>query len=278
MDPPELVPQRREPSGNHRLMSGRYRLRAGRHRDPHKRLSSGSKAAGKRALRLPTDPSTRQHAPTDPPERISARTNRPTRTDLTRRQSATLQLVPKTVRLADLDPAHAADELLQLLYTRTRRNALRLGLVLKVDPIPAGRDPKAALSHALEKSDFHKAARSCVDYAVLAYGDPTDIARTIHQLRADLDGIEPGAARPYDLSTTAGVVLAAAEARITIAAGRTVDAVQVAILASVDERTIRSAVKARVLTSLTERRPMRFAAADIARFLYLRGVRGFEPQ
>ena len=53
------------------------------------------------------------------------------------------------------------------------------------------------------------------------------------------------------------------------------DVMDVATLASVDERTIRAAVQAGALRPLSKRRPMRFAAELVRAYLYARGVHGF---
>ena len=52
------------------------------------------------------------------------------------------------------------------------------------------------------------------------------------------------------LTTTPGVVVVAAAARLALTEGRTVEVVEVAMLASVDERTIRAAVQAGELRPL----------------------------
>lgn len=54
----------------------------------------------------------------------------------------------KPVRLADLDPKHTAEEMVRAVQARARRDARWLGLSLKVDPLPAGMDQKAAGSAA----------------------------------------------------------------------------------------------------------------------------------
>jgi hypothetical protein len=97
-------------------------------------------------------------------------------------------------------------------------------------------------------------------------------------VRADLDGLDvkkPFARGPVDLATLPGVALVAAEARLALIEGRTVSAVELATLASIDEHSVRAAVKVGTLRPLGPGRPMRFAA-DLARaYLYTRGVPGF---
>ena len=73
--------------------------------------------------------------------------------------------------------------------------------------------------------------------------------------------------REPDLSTSAGVVLVAAGARLALVEGRTVEAVEVATLASVDERSIRAAAASGVLPPVGPGRPMRFAAEVVRRYL-----------
>ncbi len=69
--------------------------------------------------------------------------------------------------------------------------------------------------------------------------------------------------------------MVAADARLALEDGRTVKATEVATLASVDERTIWAAVKARTLQPVGTGRPMRFAADVVRQYLYTRGVPGF---
>jgi hypothetical protein len=129
----------------------------------------------------------------------------------------------------------------------------------------------------LGQSQIHKLARACVEWAKSGKGKPEEIAAALRELRAALDGVEPGevSGRERDLTTVAGVVLVAAEARLSVAEGRTVEALAIATLASVDERSIRATVTAGTLAPVGPGRPMRFAA-DVARqYLYARGVPGF---
>ena len=99
----------------------------------------------------------------------------------------------------------------------------------------------------------------------------------LREFRADLEGVELGEASGLepDLSTSAGVILVAAAARLALAEGRTVDAEDVATLASVDERSIRAAAMAGTLPPVGTGRPMRFTAAVVRHYLYMRGVPAF---
>lgn len=180
----------------------------------------------------------------------------------------------KPLRLADLDPQRAADEVTQIVYARARRDARRLGFVLA---LPAGVDPKTATSTSLAQSKVYAVARACAQWAISGKGKPEEVAAALRELRADLDGVEPGEAsgRTPDLTTVAGVVVVAAEARLTLADGRPVEATEVATLASLDERSIRAAVKEGGLRPVGQGRPMRFAADVVNRYLYARSVPGF---
>ena len=208
----------------------------------------------------------------------------------------------KPLHLADLDPQRVADELTGEVHARAKRDALRLGFVLSIPPLPAPapRPPSDAMRGApspytsppspappepktptvatvLGQSKIHKRVLACVEWAKLGKGKPEEVAAALRELRADLDGVEPGevSGREWDLTTIAGVTLVAAEARLALAEDRTVEATEVATLASVDERSIRATVQAGTLTPVGPGRPMRFAA-DVARqYLYARGVPGF---
>jgi hypothetical protein len=116
-----------------------------------------------------------------------------------------------------------------------------------------------------------------VEWAKLGKGKPEEMPVALRELRADIDGVEPGEAsgRERDLTTVAGVVVVAAEARLALAEGRTVEATEVATLASLDERSIRATVKAGTLQPVGTGRPMRFAVDVVCQYLYTRGVPGF---
>ena len=209
----------------------------------------------------------------------------------------------KPLHLADLDPQRVADALTWEVYSRAKRDLDGLGFVLSIPspPAPAPRPPNEAMRGApsgyptsppspappepktptvatvLGQSKIHKRVRACVEWAKLGKGKPEEMAAALRALRADLDGVEPGevSGRVWDLTTIAGVTLVAAEARLALAEGRTMEATEVATLASVDERSIRATVQAGTLTPVGPGRPMRFAA-DVARqYLYARGVPGF---
>lgn len=182
----------------------------------------------------------------------------------------------KLLHLADLDPQRAAEELTRDVHARAQRDARRLGLALM---LPAGLDPKATVAAVLGQSKIYKLARACAEWATAGKGKPEEVAAALRELRADIDGVEPGEALAHerDLTTIAGVMVVAADARLALADGRTVEATEVATLASVDERTIRAAVKAGTLQPVGTGRPMRFAADVVRQYLYTRGVPGFGP-
>ena len=144
--------------------------------------------------------------------------------------------------------------------------------------MPAGIDPKTTTTAlVLAQSKLHKLARTCVEWATSGKGKPDEVANALRELRAALDGVEPGefSGREQDPTTVAGLTVLAAEARLALADGRTVEATAIAILASVDERSIRATVKAGTLQPVGTGRPMRFAAAEACHYLYTRGVPGF---
>lgn len=181
----------------------------------------------------------------------------------------------KPLRLSDLDAERTAEGVTDAVHARARRDARRLGMFFG---FPAGVDPKVTKVWAvLGQSQVHKVARACVAWALAGKGKPEEVAVALRELRADLEGVETGDAsvREPDLSTSAGVVLVAAGARLALAEGRTVEAVEVATLASVDERSIRAASAAGLLPPVGSGRPMRFEAEVVHRYLYGRGVPGF---
>jgi len=175
------------------------------------------------------------------------------------------------LHLADLDPERAADRLAWEVYCRAKRDALGLGFAFLA---PSGTE-KLSLSVVLAQSKIYGLVRVCAEWAKSGKGNNAPAA--LRELRAALDGVEPGEAsgREHDLTTVAGVLLVAAEARIALAEGRTVEALEIATLASVDERSIRAAVTAGTLAPVGPGRPMRFAADVAHQYLYARGVPGF---
>lgn len=181
-------------------------------------------------------------------------------------------------RLAQLDPQRAANAVVEEVYARLWKGARRLGLVLKVDPNAHGLSEADAQKRALRASDVYRAAKACADWAATGLGKPDEVTALLRDLRADLDGTEPGEApRAPDLSTRSGVLVAATAARLALAKGEALDAIALAVLASVDERTVRAAVKEGTLRPLAPGRPMRFAAETARAFLHARGVPGFAP-
>lgn len=183
----------------------------------------------------------------------------------------------KPLHLADLDPQRVTDELTGEVHARAKRDALRLGLVLSLPASPTPEPKTLPVATVLGQSKFYKLTYACVEWAKLGKGKLEHVADSLRQLRADLDGVEPGevSGREWDLTTAAGVVLVAAEARLALAEGRTVEAIEIATLASVDERSIRATVQAGTLTPVGPGRPMRFAADVAHQYLYARGVPGF---
>jgi hypothetical protein len=185
--------------------------------------------------------------------------------------------------LAHLDPDCAAWTVLIHVHRRALRDAGRLGLALKVSAamLPTGQDEAALTNRALGQSKVYRTAQLCAEWAIRGRGEPEAITPALKEMCADLDGTDvgDGPSRLPDLTTTPGVLVAAATARLALAEGRTVDVMDVATLASVDERTVRAAVQAGALRPVTKRRPMRFAAELVRVYLYARGVQGFSaPQ
>jgi hypothetical protein len=180
----------------------------------------------------------------------------------------------KLIHLSDLDAERTAERVTWLVHTRAGRDARRLGMFYG---LPEGLDAKTKVWTVLEKSHVHKMARACVAWALEGKGKPGEIVVALRELRADLEGVEAGDAteREPDLSTSVGVMLVAATARLALAEGRAVEAVEVATLASLDERSIRAAAAQQVLPPVGPGRPMRFAAEVVRPYLYGRGVPGF---
>ncbi len=165
------------------------------------------------------------------------------------------------------------------MHYRALQDASRLGLVLKPNAVqpPSGQDEVALLNQTLGQSKVERSARMCAEWAITGRGDPGEVAAALRELRADLSSVEVGDVpwRALDLTTTPGVLVVAAAARLALTEGRTVEVVEVATLASVDERTIRAAVEAGELRPVGPGRPVRFAAEVVRAYLYARGVLGF---
>jgi len=183
------------------------------------------------------------------------------------------------IRLADLDVGQAAIAMVGEVVTRTWRDARRLGFRVTADPPPVpGQDQTEANTRVLLQSDAFHAAHVVTKWAKTGDGTPHEIAAWLIAVRADLEGIDPAQATPkrtMDPDTVAGVIVLAAGARLALAEGRTISAVELATLASVDERTVRAAVTAGTLRPVGAGRPMRFAAEAARMYLYARGVPGF---
>ena len=167
------------------------------------------------------------------------------------------------IRLADLDPRRIAVNVLAVVQVRVLRDAGRLGLVIRM--AQDGQDEGDARAVVFSQSEVLRAARMLADWATSGQGNAAEIPACLRQVRADLEGIDAMRAStrgPVDLSTLPGVALVAAEARLAIVEGRTVSAVELATLASVDEHSIRAAVKAGTLRPVAARRQLHLPADD----------------
>ena len=184
--------------------------------------------------------------------------------------------MPDPLRLADLDPMLITAHVMQAVHDRVSRDTRRIGLVARV--AEPGQDEKLAFATALGHSEVFRGALVLAEWATSGKGQAAEIPALLRQVRADLDGIDVKKAStrgPVDLATLAGVALVAAGARLALVEGRTVSAVELATLASLDEHSIRAAVKAGTLRPVAPGRPMRFAADLACAYLYTRGVPGF---
>jgi hypothetical protein len=181
----------------------------------------------------------------------------------------------KPLHLSDLDVRRTADDLTWSVHARAWRDARRLGMSYGMPPDVDQKNTK--LPMLLARSSVHKAALTCAAWATAGKGTPEEVAVALRELRADLEGLELGEApgREPDLSTAAGLVVVAAAARLALVEGRALQAVEVATLASLDERSIRAAAAVGTLPSVGPGRPMRFAASVVCEYLYGRGVPGF---
>jgi hypothetical protein len=184
--------------------------------------------------------------------------------------------MPDPIRLTDNDPQRLAVAIVGYVTARAFRDARRLGLVLKTAD---GRGEQDGTPFIVMGSEIYRAALMLAEWAKTGRGDSAEIAAAILQVRADLEGIDimqASPTRPLDPATLHGAVLVAAGARLALVEGRTVTAIELAMLANVDEHSVRAAVKARTLRALEgSTRPMRFAADLAQAYLYTRGVPGF---
>ena len=190
---------------------------------------------------------------------------------------ATCHGMPEPIRLADCDLQRLALAIVGHVTSRTFRDARRLGLVV-TSADGQGPQQEGAL-FVVMGSEIYQAALVLAAWAKAGQGNSAEIAAVILQVRGDLEGIdtrEASPTRPLDTATLHGAVVVAAGARLAIVEGRTVTALELAMLAGVDEHTVRAAVKAGALRPVGGAlRPMRFAA-DLARaYLYNRSVPGF---
>jgi hypothetical protein len=185
----------------------------------------------------------------------------------------------KPLHLANLDPKRVADELVTAVHAHARWDARSLGLFVKLGKVDPGVDPQAVLESTLKQSKVWKVVWTCAAWATVGKGKPEDVDVALRDLRAILVGVAPGDPVPREgraLTAEIEVVVIAAGARLALAQGRTVDAVELAALAGLDERSIRDAAKTGKLAPVGNGRPMRFEAAPVCRYLYERGVPGFE--
>jgi hypothetical protein len=179
-------------------------------------------------------------------------------------------------RLADIDPRRIVVAILTVVNERALRDTHRLGLVIQM--AKEGQDESEVRANAALQSEVVRMASKLADWATSGKGQVAEIPAILQQVRADLEGVHATSAStrgPADLATLPGVALVAAGARLALVEGRTVSAVELATLASLDEHSIRAAVKAGTLRPVTSGRPMRFAADLACMYLYARGVPGF---
>ncbi len=179
-------------------------------------------------------------------------------------------------RLADVSTISFPFILLNRVYERVTRDAGHLHLVIGM--AKDGGEEEKARWEAMAESEVFATATALGKWAAAGEGDAAKIPAILHQIRSFLTGISPNESSPRgpaDLTTIYGVALVAAEARLAVLEGRTVSAVELATLASVDEHTLRAAVKSGAIRPLGPGRPMRFAAEIARGYLYTRGVRGF---
>ena len=178
--------------------------------------------------------------------------------------------------MADIDPRRIVVAILAVVNERALRDTHRLGLVIQA--AKEGHDEGEARANAVLQSEVFRVASKLADWASSGKGQAAEIPAILQQVRADLEGVRATSAStrgPADLATLPGVALVAAGARLALVEGRTVSAVELATLASLDEHSIRAAVKAGTLRPVTSGRPMRFAADLACMYLYARGVPGF---
>lgn len=182
----------------------------------------------------------------------------------------------KPLRLACVSAVSLPLLLMKLVLDRATRDTDHLRLVIQM--AKDGESEEKARWRVMFESEVFVTAKDLANWAAAGEGDAAKIPALLHHFRAYLTGIsssEVSSRGQADLTTVYGVAIVAAEARLAVVEGRTVSAVELATLASVDEHTLRAAVKSGVIRPLGPGRPMRFAA-DVAHvYLYTRGVRGF---
>ena len=178
-------------------------------------------------------------------------------------------------RLATLDVEDVALEVAEAALGRARRDATRFGLVLNLTDAQSGSKEWTMVAR---RSAVYQNALACARWA--KKGEGKAIGDALKQLRADIDGVAPAderGMRPPDVKTMSGLLVVAVSARLALVEGRTIDADELAVLASVDGRTVRLAVQTGALQPVTQRRPIRFAPEVASAYLFARGVHGFAP-
>ena len=184
--------------------------------------------------------------------------------------------MPKPLGLASVSASSLPFLLVKLVHDRVIRDTDHLRLVIQM--AKDGEAEEKARWRAMFESDIFVTGTDLANWAAAGEGDAARIPALLHQFHAYLTGIsssEVSSRGQADLTTVYGVAIVAAEARLAVVEGRTVSAVELATLASVDEHTLRAAVKSGVIRPLGPGRPMRFAADAARVYLYTRGVRGF---
>src|SRR5262249_23087255 len=135
------------------------------------------------------------------------------------------------IRLANLDPARIAENLMRAVHARAQRDARWLGLSLAAAPAPPGTSPAPPKAER-EPSRGLKIALMCTEWATAGKGAPVEVASALRELRAMIGGVEPGELlqEVRELTPGVGLLVMAAETRLALTEGRTVDAAQVAAL------------------------------------------------
>lgn len=172
-------------------------------------------------------------------------------------------------RLAAVDTSQVAIAIAAMAFQRAVRGAGRAGFELKVPVLPD------ELMAQLARSEAYRAALFLGEWAKTGARVTAAVPKALlAEIREDAGATSP--TKLAELPAEVRVVLLAAEARLALAEGQPVTAPELAILAGLDERTIRAAVASKALTPLGPGRPMRFAAEQGRAYLAARGVPGME--